>query len=405
MTTITKIGALAALMLGYAASSLAGPTMTFGPDGKGELQLDYKGQFQMAVRDTGSGAEGDRTTTDYNFRRNRLALMGAYGDIFSLYVQTEFADQSSLNALGTNASPTEPKFTMLDAVLRFDLGDAFKVNVGKFKYGFSRENLEACEHPLTLDRSLFMTAPLLGSNPTRDMGVSVWGNLFNDMLQYRVDVMEGRQAAAGDATHAAPPTSSFRYTGRVHVSLLEPESNYGYRGTYLGKKKVLTFGAALQREPNAVYGDWVAKTGEKDYAAWTVDGYFEYPLKDAGTVTVSGAYLKYKLDHAYLGANPDPASYGLNGEKNGGYAKVAYMLPNMPLQFFGRHEQWKFAQLNGVYNQKLEWSAIGANYYIWGQDLKLTVEYSATKFDKEATVGGVVTKDLNTFLAQVQLVF
>jgi hypothetical protein len=405
MKTASRLSASAALALGLAASAMAGPTMTFGPDNKGELQLDYKGQFQMVVRDTGSGPEGDKATTDFNFRRNRLALMGAYGDIFSLYVQTEFVDQSSQNSLGINTSPSDPKFTMLDAVLRFDLNDAFKVNLGKFKYGFSRENLEACEQPLTLDRSLFLTVPLLGSNPTRDMGVSVWGNLLGEKLQYRLDIMEGRQAATGDATHAASPRSSMRYTGRLHVSLLDPESNYGYRGTYMGQKKVLTLGVAVQGEPNALYSDWKAKTGEKDYSAWTVDAFYEQPFKDIGTVTVSGAYVKYKLGHAYLGANPDPMSFGLNGEKNGWYAKAGYMLPGTPLQFFGRHEQWKFAQLNGIYNQQLNWTGVGANYYIWGQDLKLTVEYSATRFDKQATVGGVRTEDLKTFIAQVQLIF
>ena len=97
MTTITKMGASAALMLGLAASATAGPTMSFGPEGKGELQLDYKGQFQMMVRDTGSGANGDETTTSFNIRRNRLALMGAYGDVLSLYVQTEYADQTGIN--------------------------------------------------------------------------------------------------------------------------------------------------------------------------------------------------------------------------------------------------------------------------------------------------------------------
>jgi hypothetical protein len=33
------------------------------------------------------------------------------------------------------------------------------------------------------------------------------------------------------------------------------------------------------------------------------------------------------------------------------------------------------------------------------------VEYSATRFDKQATVDGVRTKDLKTLIAQVQLIF
>lgn len=401
MTKLGKISASAALMLGLAAPAFAGPQMTFGENDKGVLQLDYKGQFQMSVRDTGSGANNDDTTTNFNFRRNRLALMGAYGDMFSLYVQTEFADQTSLNTLGVNSTPTDPQFTMLDAVFRFNLHNAFKINAGKYKYSFSRENLEACEMPLTLDRSLFITAPLMGTNPTRDMGVSLWGNLFNDMFQYRFDVMEGRKASTGDTS----PKSNFRYGGRMHVSLLDPENDYGYKGTYLGKKKVLTLGAAAQYEPDAAYSDTVSKTGKKDYYAWTLDGFFEYPTKSIGTVTVSGAYANYKIDHAYLGANPDALTYGLNGEKNGWYAKAGYMLPNLPLQLFGRYEQWKFAQLNEIYNQKVDWAGFGANYYIWGQNLKVTMEYSMTKFDKQATVNGVRSKDFNTFVTQLQVIF
>ena len=400
MTQLRSI-ASALLMLGLAAPALAGPQMTFGEDDKGVLQLDYKGQLQMSIRDNGSGVDNDDTTTNFNFRRNRLALMGAWGDMFSLYVQTEFADQGSLNPLGVNATPTDTQFSMLDAVFRFNLSDALKVNAGKFKYSFSRENLEACEMPLSLDRSLFLTAPLMGTNPTRDMGVSLWGNLMADRFQYRLDIMEGRKAAAGDTTHAAAPKTNFRYGGRVHVSLLDPESDYGYKGTYMGKKKVLTLGAGVQYEPDAVYSDWKARTGAKDYYAWTVDGFYEQPLKNAGTVTLSAAYAKYKMDLAYLGANPDPASYGLNGEKNGWYAKAGYLLPNTPLQFFGRVEQWKFAQLGGIYNQKVDWAGVGANYYIWGQNLKLTVEYSTTQFDKQAPN----VKDLKTLVTQLQVIF
>lgn len=402
--TIKKLG-VAAVMLCFAAPAMAGPEMKFGPDDKGSLQIDYKGQLHMTVRDIGSGPTGEDTTTNFNLRRNRLAFMGSYGDNVGLYVQTEFADQASLNPLGVNASPTSPQFSVLDAVFRFQLHDAVIVNAGKFKYAFSRENLEACEMPLSLDRSQFLTVPLLTTNPTRDIGVGVWGNLFNDMFQYRFDMMEGRKAAAGDAVTPAAPKSSFRYSSRMHVSLLEPESNYGYRGTYLGQKKVLTFGAAVQYEPDAVYSDWIAKTGEKDYTAWTVDGYFEYPVKNVGTFTVSSAYVKYDLDHAYLGLNPDPLAVGLNGEKNGWYTKAGYMLPATPLQFFGRYEQWKYAQLSGFYNQQVKFTGLGVNYYIWGQNLKLSAEYSMTKFNKEGTVGGVRTKDFNTFVTALQFIF
>jgi hypothetical protein len=399
MTKIGKISASVALILGLAAPAFAGPRMTFGPNDEGALQIDYKGQLQMTVRDIGSGPNKDDTTMDFNFRRNRLALMGKYGKMLSLYVQTEFTEHQDLQTLSVRDNNEGSNFQLLDAVMRFNLNDAFKVNAGKFKYNLSRENLEACEMPLTLDRSLFIRAPFV---TTRDTGVAVWGNLFNNMFQYRVDVMEGRSAT----TSAAPqPKSNFRYSGRAHVTLLDPEKDYGYKGTYLGKKKVLTVGGAYQYEPELAYSDTVNKTGAKDYKAWTVDGFFEYPVESIGTFTVSGAYEDIDLGDAYKGNNPDPDAIGINGQKNGYYVKGGYMLPKLPLQFFGRYEQWRFANLNSIFDQKVNWYGGGLNYYIRDQNLKLTFEASRTDFDKGAKTAADGTKDFMTFVTQLQVIF
>ena len=409
MITMFKAGKLSALTLGLtlmAGTAFAGPQMTFGPNDEGILQLDYKGQFQMTVRDTGSGVNNDETTTNFGFRRNRIALMGKYGDMLSLYAQTEFVGDSNVSTLGvgSNNDPAA-EFQMLDAVMRFNVNDAFKVNVGKFKYNLSRENLEACEMPLTLDRSLFVRTAYTS---TRDQGVAVWGNLFNDVFQYRADVMEGRKAVSGDTA----PSSNFRYSVRGHVTLLDPENDYGYKGTYMGKKKVLTFGGAYQFEPEVAYGNTVTKADKKDYTAWTVDAFFEYPLAEAGTITASAAYEDVDLDDAYKGiVNVDPGTIGINGQKNGWYVKGGYMLPILPLQFFGRYEKWNFATLNNVYDQKINWYGVGANYYFRDQNLKLTAEVSRTSFDKEGTnldpQGGnaLTSKDFTTFVTQLQLIF
>jgi len=152
------------------------------------------------------------------------------------------------------------------------------------------------------------------------------------------------------------------------------------------------------------YADTVAKTGEKDYNAWTADVFFEYP-SPLGTITISGAYEEVNLDDAYRGSNPDPDTLGLNGEKNGSYVKAAYLLPETPLQVFGRYEEWSFASLNDILDQKLTWSAVGINYYFNKQNLKLTLEYSHTDYDKEGTFGGLVSKDFDTVVTQLQLVF
>lgn len=199
-----------------ATPAFAGPTWTFGPEDQGALKLEYKGQFQLNVRDDGSGADGDETTSEFNFRRNRLALMGAYGKHFGLYVQTEYNEDVNIGPFSVSDGDNDNEMRMLDAVLRFKYNDAVNFWLGKYKYSFSRENLEACEMPLTLDRSLLIRAPL-ASDGTRDKGVTLWGNLFDQKFQYRLDAMNGRN----DSTSS--PESAFRYGARAHVTLLDPE--------------------------------------------------------------------------------------------------------------------------------------------------------------------------------------
>jgi hypothetical protein len=390
-------------LIALAAPVLAGPQMTFGPDDQGVLQIDYKGQFQMLLRDTGAGPDNDDAAMSFNFRRNRLAFMGAYGEVMSLYVQTEYVEDLNIGTLGVADADQGAEFRLLDAVARFNLDEGFKLNVGKFKHNLTRENLEACEDPLTLDRSLFIRPAFVS---TRDMGVAAWGNLAEGKFQYRLEVMEGRKAVSG----VLAPSAGFRYGARAHVSLLDPESEYGYKGTYLGKKKVLTVGGSVQSEPEVVYGDVTTCTGEKDFNAYSVDAFFEYPIGAAGAFTLSAAYQNTDFDDAYLGLNPDAGVLGLNGQKNGWYAKVGYLMPTVPLQLFGRFESWNFALLNNVYDQQLDWFGVGANYYFKDDILKLTAEYSTVGFDKTGVFDGpqgdgLLSDDFATFITQLQVVF
>jgi hypothetical protein len=316
----------------------------------------------------------------------------------SLYVQTEFNEDNNIRSF-TVSDGDESDFEILDAVVRFKANEQFNLWLGKFKYNLTRENLESCEDPLTLDRSVLIRAPFV---TTRDKGVAVWGNLFDGVFQYRADVMNGRN----DSLSA--PESNFRYSVRGHVSLLDPEDGYGYKGTYLGKKKVLTVGAAYQMEKDIAFDDTVLSTGSVDYEAWTADAFFEYPLEGIGTFTLSGAYVDYDLESAYKGANPDAGTIDLNGEKNGGYVKVGYMLPKLPLQVFARGENWSFARFNNIFDQEVDWYGGGLNYYFRGQNLKLTLEYSKADFDKEDRLGlvtGIRTEDFSTFITQLQLIF
>jgi hypothetical protein len=357
------------------------------------ITIDYAFQLHSAWRDTGSGADLTEPTTDLYFRRNRLTLGGQSSEKLSFSVELEHAgDRNILPLEVTEKGVTD--YSVLEANVTADLAKGFKITAGRKKTPFTREILDGCFTPLSVDRSLFIYTPMQHS---RDTGVVLWGNLADSKFQYRLAAMEGQDSSSA-------PERSPRYTARMHFAFLDPEDGYGYSGTYLGTKMVLTIGAGAQYEPGAVYTDIISKTGDKDYTAWTADAFLEYPIGMAGTLTLSGAYLNVSFDGAYKGGgNADPDSFGIDGEKNGWYAKAGYLIADNigpgQVQPFVRYEEWNYAFVNGVNDQKIKWLGAGLNYLINGQALRLSVEYSKTDFVKEENAK---SQDFTTIITMLQ---
>ncbi len=359
------------------------------------MRLNYQTQFYGEWRDTGSGLDGTKPTTDFYFRRNRLSITGQASDVVGYSLKIEQSGPRRIGPVDVAQEPVDV-FEVLESYITADLDDSFHLLVGKSKIPFTREVLDACFSPLTLDRSVFIGTPVAR---TRDTGIVAWGNFANAKLQYFAAVQEGQESANA-------PESSPRYTGRVHLALLDPEDAYGYSGTYLGDKMIFTVGAAAQYEPGAVFSDVTNKTGEKNYSAWTADAFFEYPVSDVGSVTLSGAYVRTSFNDAYQGSDPDPESLGVDGDKKGWYAKAGYLFIEKigpgQLQPFVRYERWDFAVLSDVYDQHIDWMAGGLNYLMKGQNLRLTLQYAVTDFKDE---GNAASQDFKTVTAMLQAGF
>ncbi|MDA8169089.1 MAG: selenite/tellurite reduction operon porin ExtI [Nitrospiraceae bacterium] len=391
---VLVLALFAAMLFLAAGNAYALPPIVIGNEGA-FLKMALQGQLYGVWRDTGSGASKQGDSTDLFFRRNRLTFWMHGTSRYGAIVQLEYVGERNVDDLIVNDVPGS-SFSVLDAYFMADFSNEFRVYAGKQKIQLTRENLEDCFVPLSLDRSLFIYT----LKHSRDTGVVVWGNLPNIKSQYRVEVSKGN-----DDNNS--PQSSLMYTARFHVSLWDPEYAYGYKGTYLGKKKVLTFGAGAQFEPDAVYDNTVTHTGAKTYYAWTADAFMEYPLaKGTSAVTLSAAYLDESFNGAYRGSNPDPNSVGQDGEKNGWYVKAAYLLPRRlgpgQVQPFVRYEQWKYADLFNVFDQRIDWTGAGVNYLIDGQNLRVTVQYSRTDFNKEVNPQ---SKSFNTVTAMLQYRF
>ncbi len=347
----------------------------------GFLNIDYQVQARAAWRDQGTDPSQDQTSRDLYLRRNRLSFLGAATETIGYAIQFEYNGGRRIGDLSVSEQNGEYDSLILDYYLTWDPSDSLKFRVGKTKHVLTREVNEGCFDPLSIDRSNFILGPFSGSRPektTRDYGLVAWGNFVENKLQYRLAVMQGNDFGSNK-----PDDIGYRYTGRVHLTLLDPEAGLGYKGTYLGKKNVLTLGAGYEVQPNAVFASGTTGPAE-DYKGLTYDIFYEKPT-DMGTFTVSGAYYEMDFNRA---SGPGAE------DRNGSYWKAGYMVGKT--QIFGRFEDWAF-----VSGQSLKLQVAGVNYYIKGQDLRLTLEYTATDLKNE----NAKNKDFTTILAQFQARF
>lgn len=381
-STHLLITAVAAASISMGAA--AGPTIEFGEQGSLTLTYALQGwaQYRGFTSATDSGSQ-----TDMFLRRNRITLSGQYSDSIGFYAQLEAGSDS-------RAGNDNRSVYYRDAYVTLDYSDPVRFIVGRFKNTFSRENLEACLEPLTLDRAEVISYTPFGG--TRDTGVAMWGNLADAKFQYRVMLSDGRE---GDEVVKDSP----RVTARVHYTALDPEYDYGYRGTYLGTRKVMTFGLGYDYQPDVAYADYPARSDPQDYSAWTADVFYEYPY-DFGTVTASAAAFDYDVGDA-INQNPDP-ELTVNTQLDGYYAKFGYLFPKPVgpgrLQLFYRHEALDYDTGDAYYDNN--WNSIGANYYLDGQRLKVTFEYANVSFEEEhPTINSLQDYDQATL--GLQLIF
>jgi len=380
---------LALAMAGTLAGSLpavaaAGPTVTFGEQGfltlNYSLQMWLQNQEYTSVNDSGN-------QTDFFLRRNRVTFTGQYNDYVGFYAQID-------SGIDSRNGEDDSSLFYRDAYVTVDYSDPLRLIVGRFKNTFSRENLEACLEPLTLDRTANSYTPFGG---TRDTGAALWGNLFDAAFQYRVMLSDGRE---GDPVVEDAP----RMTARVHWSPLDPEYSYGYRGTYLGTQKVFTVGLGWDYQPNVAHSDYNgARSNSENYRGTTADVFFEYPTA-GGTFTASAATIDYELDDA-INEDPDPL-LPMKSELDASYVKVGYLLPNKigpgRLQFFARQDDAKYNLDSGLLDNTTR--AGGFNYYLDGQKLKITGEYRTVDYDMEMADNPALQDNAQTTLG-FQMIF
>jgi hypothetical protein len=379
-------------------------------DGR-SLKIELKAQVYIESTDFGSGMDRQGTRTDIHFQRLRLTATGMMNDIFGVKFQTcGNCGTSKQGGLGYGITAQDVDWNDRDVRIIDGYGianfrDELNLKIGLTKIPLTRANLDDCYAPLSLDRSLFVYSAY-GSSPakfSRDLGIVAWGTFANNKLGYFAAAMQGREGitrtthpfSGATVTSTIEPRSAVEWVGRVHYSFLDAEAGSGYMGSYLGESKILTVGVGMAYEPEVVYKNVNANGSLRDedtvdYSALAADLMFEYPT-EAGTVTAVAQYLKTDFEDAHK-TNFNPGDRlasitGINGQKEGGFFKGGYILPlklhgTGQLQPYFLYEDWKFAHLLGIDNQQINQYGGGVNYYVKDQNVRITVEYLKTEFDK-----------------------
>lgn len=229
--------------------------------------------------------------SDFYLKRIRLLFGGQIAPDVKFFIGT-------LNGNMGKDGDMSPRTLIADAWVEFIIADDLRVNAGLLKLPFSRHMQQsgAKLHGLDFHGSFLRRAGV--SIGHRDVGVMVRGLLSDKQVDVRLAVVDGTEydkvVIPGDPS-AVPPVPDDtvvtnkddmpRIVGRIGYNVFDSEPGYFWAGTYLGKKKVLSFGASFDLQPG-VGGD----EGDELYYAFALDAFADIPVGENGIVGTLNAY-------------------------------------------------------------------------------------------------------------------
>jgi hypothetical protein len=346
--------------------------------------------WYQQVEDGRSTASGTEDLNDFMIRRAYLYLKGDVTDLVSFF--THIAS----DRVGQDPDPDKHGVGLGGGVAWRDLWIAlnvhehFKIQMGRMYIPLTRNyGTTSTKAMLTTDLP-FLQGGIRGSifyasKVGRDDGVTLWGNPMDGRLQYRFMVSEGVESSVMN------PEDNLRFVGRVSLSLLDPETSWFNKGTYLGKKKVLSFGVGADSQSDLVFGGI-----EEDNEVWTADVFFDHPVGD-GAVTAEAAYID--IEHCTQNHNFTSLSEGDDAEN--WYIQAGYLLP-IHLQPYVRYETVDVDR-----EFETDFYSIGVNYYMKGHNCKISADYTSVDQESGAMngAGTAALDDQDIFTFQITVGF
>ena len=168
---------------------------------------------------------------------------------------------------------------VMDLIAKFDFDDAFHFWAGRMLVPSDRTNFSGpwfiapWHYPTFFKPFAPPLGPRQGPNGRND-GATVWGQVAGGLFKYYAGIYD-----------LWSPESRPLLSGRISLSLLNPEPGYYGSSTFYGKDILgLGLGAQFQKSPIP---------GATDYGLINADILFEKVLGGSGVIDIEGAIYKY----------------------------------------------------------------------------------------------------------------
>ncbi|MFB3855111.1 MAG: porin [Vicinamibacterales bacterium] len=219
-------------------------------DGQNSVSIGVLAQPQFET----TRLEGADGASSFHLRRMRFILGGKVGNRISFFIDTDVPNLGKPDASGRKAGAS---FTIQDAVFTYTLAGKVNLEAGMIIVPVARHATQSAANLLGVDYApfSFSHSDPTGSNCGRDYGVQARGYLFDNHLEFRAGIFDGKRGAGA--------TMPLRYAVRAVWHALEAETGLFYAGTSLGKRRVFSLGASIDRQD--------------DYMARAVDIYLDHP--------------------------------------------------------------------------------------------------------------------------------
>ncbi|RLB85494.1 MAG: hypothetical protein DRH24_01935 [Deltaproteobacteria bacterium] len=369
-----KLGFLVGMMMvllfvcGMLNPCWAGFKMELNEQTKAEIGIWMQTSYQW-VEDGKINGDQYEDVNDFMIRRAYLYLKGDVTQYVSFFTHLASdkvgMEKPTGGSLDNSGMGLGTGVAWRDLWITLNLDEALKVQMGRMYVPLTRNyGTTSTKCMLTADLPFLQGGSRGGifyaQKVGRDDGLTLWGNPLDGRLQYRLMISEGVEGNAN-------PEDNLRFVGRLSLSLLEPETSWFNKGTYLGKKKVLSLGFGMDSQDDLT----LAGNEGQDNTVWTVDAFFDHPVGE-GAVTLEAAYID--IDNCTQGSPNFYHDLEAGDDADNWYINAGYLLPGFigpgRLQPYIRYETVDVDKKN-----ETDFFSGGFNYYLKGHNCKLTADY------------------------------